>query len=161
MLADGLRGAGEACNDFCMRTPLTAFFLILAGTPVFADNLGNVTVTGGGACRGIVGILPVKVDAIPAPAPDTTVFRLALLAAIPGTAQPQYVIAKVTQAGKATSGTAQIFNNGLLGASGPFLNGTWTGKFPATNAVASVDLGPLTITAGPCTLTLTNGQTIF
>ena len=139
-----------------------AILLALGATSAArADNLGNVTVAGGGTCQAVSGMLPLKVDQIPASAPNTAVFRLTLLAVVPGTAQPQYVIAKVTQIGKAGSGAAQVFNNGFLGANGPFLNGGWSGKFPSTNAFASVDVGPMTITAGACTLTLSNGQAIF
>ena len=142
--------------------PIAATVLFLAAAAsANADTVGNGTVKGGGTCQAVAGTLPLKVDQIPASAPDTTVFRLTLLVAGPGAAQPQYLVAKVTQAGKATSGSAQVFNNGFLGGSGPFLNGGWTGKFPATNAFASVDVGPLTVTAGSCTLVFSNGQAIF
>ncbi len=144
---------------------LTAIFLIWAATTgARAGNLGNVTVEGGGTCHGISGTLALQVDSIPAAAPDSTTFRLAVLVAAPGS-QPQFVVAKVTQVAKATSGTAQVFSNGLLAANGSFLNGRWSGTFPAVNAFASVDLGPLTITAGTgpatCTLALTHGQAIL
>ena len=141
--------------------PFAIALFLAAASSANADTLGNVTVSGSGTCQPVTGTLPLKVDQIPASSPDTTVFRLTLLVAGPGGAQPQYVVVKVTRTGKAVSGTAQVFNNGFLGSSGPFLNGGWTGTFPASNAFASVDVGPLTVTAGACTLAFSNGQTVF
>ena len=151
-------------NMGCIR--LLAFALALGAVgPTRASNLGNVAIDGSGLCHAVSGTLALQVDPVPVSTPNVTTFRLAVAVMIPGLQQPQYIVVKITKVGNTTSGTAQVFNNGFLGTNGPFLNGSWNGTFPSMNAVAVVDLGPLTVIAGTgtgtCTLAIGHGQAIF
>ncbi len=148
---------------------VSAASLIASGS-AFAANFGNVVVNAAAntSCSAVAPPLPkqgtyfpIEVTSFTTPSTSstTTSYVLSIPSLVQGFTQPQYIVVRLDQVGKATSGNAFVFNNSFLGG---VIGGTWSGTFNV-DGFADFVINSVTYTAsnGSCILTFSKGLAVL